>query len=303
MLPLAITLSFATCPTRNCAWGARATARAGRAALPTPAYRRSYFAAQLRGLRYHRFGAMLRELAPQKYRALPGQPTPEPLACFRELSRHIATLFPVYDSYETLAWDMPEDATPEELLHTLDDMGIPVEPMGFYDDGYHLREGASPALTLAYWYSSGWDTETKLDEFDALRPYADLEWLAGERALAKDFARPPRGRAWRAPWDGLGDLLAYVAHDTDHPFLNFTDTDELTNPAWNLGEIRSLTRAWELAEPVLKCIIALQKYVDAAPVRRLPQFAGLLRGDKFLRDKTSTPSPAPRSKTLAQIFA
>ncbi len=254
--------------------------------VPGPAY----FAAQLRGLRFHRFGAMLSALAPHKYQALPGQP-PAPLACYRALVEHCGALFPVYDSDLEMEFELGDQATPDEMdemLAALEANGIPVRLFGFYDDPDSLRDDqASPTEAVLYWYSNTEDEP--LTRYESLADYrpADLERRAGERRCARDFAKAPRGRAWRAPWVGLCDLVDYIGHNTGYGILDLTPNDEVPNPPWHLDEIRNLAHHWQGAKPIYERLLKLRQYIDAQPARRLPHLIGLLQGDAALREKLS----------------
>jgi hypothetical protein len=142
------------------------------------------------------------------------------------------------------------------------------------------------------------DGDGAFDRFESLRPYRDT--LTASRAATQPprraVARPPAGRQWRKPWHALGALLDYTVHNTGYIWLDVTRGDEYENPAWNLGEIRGLARAWEQAKPVWDDIHALIAHIDAAPARRLPQLSALLCEDKAMRLALSEPKPHAKKK-------
>ena len=93
----------------------------------------------------------------------------------------------------------------------------------------------------------GWDLELFLKRF--------------RRAGAETWAK------LSLPW-----VVRYVLHETGEAWLDYLDDEEtLTNPPWNINELRAHARAWKRARPGLDRVHTFIKYVQANPAKRLPQ--------------------------------
>lgn len=276
--------------------------------LPADAYRPTWFASRL-GEGGH-FADLLRALAPERWARVRRRGAADKLAFFHELLSYLGTLFPVYEPWLeeieewVLADDEEEDLTAEQMdervYDNLLDHGIPVRVQGF--DVYSAHYSAGSPATAAAWFMvhEPWHDE------------AGREWPAAlqkHRALLEPAARlrpgrkpaPPRGRAWAGAWEGLPDLVEWINGETGFLFLDLSGDDVDQNPWWYLEEIHGLAEQWRQAGPVLARIERLTSYVDARPRERLPLLAEALVGDPAALRKVT--QPAPRPKTLAEIFA
>jgi hypothetical protein len=110
----------------------------------------------------------------------------------------------------------------------------------------------------------------------------------------------PRGRRYKRPWDGLGDLFAWANGQTGYGFLDVADLEEAgySFPEWARDEILSLADQWRQAKPVLERALALRNYVKERPRERLPLLANALLGDPAALKAIT----APKTKRLAEVW-
>lgn len=216
------------------------------------------------------FRGLLRTLAPRKLAALADQ---SQWACYGALINHLGTLFPVDVYVVDWATELYEGG---ETWWT---WGIPLnwEGCDYYYDGVgntslavqliaRFKDGASASM----------DSKELTVHLDAIGPLL-------MQPLAPDLKKPPRGRQWRAPWQGLNDLWNWFNQNTGYGWLDVcayeaSETGD-EGPPWNLEEIRHCQQLWRECEPILKRIYALMHYIDAEPAKRLPLLAGALVGD------------------------
>ncbi len=239
------------------------------------------------------FGTLLVQLAPRTYA---GMRDKTPLGCFVALCNHLDTLFPVNSYGVEVAAEgvLMGDSTLQDIFA----WGIPVDVHGFDDGRDYGDPPSSPAdcVCLCFGSPSNFqqDSTTDYAVYSTLDDYR--EGLPAPRVVDPRKLKPPRGRKWLPPWDGLLDLFAYVHHATGYDMLDLTGDDlaemAAEMPPWNLDEIKSLAKSWAECKAILDRAEKLRQYIDAQPEERLPLLAGALAGDReALREITLAKSP------------
>lgn len=240
--------------------------------LPATAYRRTWFADRLkdaagRGV----FGRLLAQVAPRVYAQLRDR---HPFACYWALIAYVdACLFPLAPwIIDDIEFD-PDEGSEDDVLAALVDRGIVpgTEGVDPDDDGVD-----SPALALCLRLTTDAHALEVLDDFDL----ADL-WLTARPLSPRHRVRPPRGRVWRKPWQGLNDLFAWATSSSGNAFVDLSLTqvqESYSLDAWTLENVRVITRTWQRAKAILRRAAALRAFVDQAPAERLPLLAGALLG-------------------------
>ena len=217
------------------------------------------------------FRELLRALAPRKLAALEDQ---SQWGCYRELVAHLGTLFPVNDFSLDWAEELREEGS------AWWSWGIPVGWQGC--DYYYNGSDTGPlAIELIVRLHEGGSIDPKTVSKE-LAPHLDRMMPLLMQPLAK-FHRPPRGRVFRQPWNGLKDMWDWATQNTGYGLLDVSayEADESGDegPPWNLEEIRHCARMWRECEPIMNRAWALVRHIHEAPLERLPQLAGALVGD------------------------
>ena len=258
--------------------------------MPATAYRKTYFANALdEYCGAGKFRRLLAALAPQEHARVQRSPNRSAIDWLVVLVRHIHQhCFPLHGYFIAEVQDGDD-----ELAENYAQAGIPYDALGvnWFDD-----EIDSPALALCVEMSPDGESMT-FACLDAQRE-ALRYWMRDTTRVAPfehwGDLRPPRGRAWIEPWDAVAVLYKWAQSQTGNPWLDVSpliwNEDATLMPPWNLGEIRSLTRAWESAQPQYARALALMKHVDAKPAERLPLLAGAIRGDRATPSRISVPT-------------
>jgi hypothetical protein len=232
-------------------------------------------------------------------------------ALLRYLDEHCFPVF--YPEFED--WGDGPDFSP---LDAAWEMGIPVDVCGReYDDRFGSHHAAYSAVEWFFANKSGYEGShgQSLNNFPALKmlPIADL----ARQPLNASFDRLGRGWQWRAPWEGLRDLVNYCTAATGHSILDYSHMDINESggyyPRWSLGEIRAITAEWRRAKPKWERIMRLADYIDEQPLSRVPLMLRVLTGDADARASLSERKPArPRARrpvartrpnlTLVEVF-
>lgn len=254
--------------------------------MPETGYCRAWFGNELKKRAGELFfGGLLNALAPERYARMEGHGTLfQPYdwrSHYFDLLDYCMTLFPICD-YDF--WI--EDLSVQEVIWN----GIPVGCMGvealdggYYSD-YDLDDLESPAMALCISIGDGLPPE----EFKAaLGQYIGIlpGWLfePNRDHPIKITLKPPRGREWIEPWNGLPDLFEFANGMTGSSFLdysqNYAFSGEIRLPAWTVDEIKSLATLWEHSKPIYDRAMALEDYVNRRPDMMLPLLAGAIRGD------------------------
>jgi hypothetical protein len=131
---------------------------------------------------------------------------------------------------------------------------------------------------------------------------------AVERGLRPNFHKPPRGRQWREPWNGLGDLYNWVTGQTGSMILDYStaDVEEMGEyPRWEADEIRGWTADWRAHQSTWDRVTALRDMLRQGSLRErganLTTLALALAKDETTRRTLSLPRPGT-GPTLAQVF-
>lgn len=249
--------------------------------LPASAWRRTWLVSAARDfLPPVDFRALLREIAPARWRRMPAG-SRSMIGCYRELLRHLDARFPV----DPMAFEHIEEG-----LSNYGDMsiwwdGIPIDVCGVEEeDDYHAP---ATAVCVAYSVASSGGILGGLGANEAMAPFAGqfAEWFRpGNREIGvRTLESPGRGRSWVSPWDGLGALYAWATNNTGYGWLdasplNMYETDDW--PSWNADEIRAIDASWRECRPIYQRATRLQEHIDRNPNRNVPLLAGALRGDR-----------------------
>lgn len=195
------------------------------------------------------------------------------------------------------------------------------EAMGLYDTlpvapvGYGVEDAMPPALVvcglLRNWYvfsneyAAGADLLKKEKWLNEYAPRDEKKDDGWDNVHIKEPPRPPRGRAWRAPWGALHDTFHYAIMQTGNPFLDY-DTSSLDDSGWDvyprltLDEIHASEAQWKRAKPMLGAIQQLIDYIGTRP-ERMRLLADVLMQRRDALYQVTAPKPTTAG-TLAAVF-
>jgi hypothetical protein len=257
------------------------------------AYRRTWLARSLVELvedrQYRGFAELYRQLDPETFAR---HPKATPREWYMETLQYCADRFPIID---------PENfyAVQEEEYGPFG--YIPIEACGFdpYNDPFE-----SPSLAICIcirpWFDDpfGNDVKRGTKDFANLLRDARLPFGTNDKPRARPV-RPPRGREFVPPWDGLKTLYEMTYGHTGFDFLDNYEYFDMMPPMWNVEEIRALERQWAKAEPFARRAWALRNLVDDEPDKYARTLALALLGDKeTLRRITKPAHPTPLAEIL-----
>lgn len=254
-----------------------------------------WLSALLERTNHQEFGDLLRALSPRAYRRLRKKSTRH---CYIALISYLGNhKFPV--------WETAIDYMEEDAVDDNGDYGF-YEGIPFACQGIDPYDGPieSPAIALCWQMFNTTNGNFARESMECLQPYHDrlIDWLPVRQPETNGVAKLPIGRAFIKPWQAAGDLFRYANNATDNPFLDYSSLaqqEQMAYPAWNIDEVRGLTRAWKEAQPLIKRIDALQAHIDAQPAERLRQLSAIIRNDPVALKLASRPV---RLKTLADVF-
>lgn len=275
--------------------------------LPANAWRRTWLASAAREyLPPVDFRALLREIAPARWRRMPAAGR-SMIDCYRELLRDLDARFPV----DPMAFENFEAGIVEPGFTTLWWDGVPIQPCGLPEEDDY--SAPATAVCVAYAMSSagaaipglgiygerdrGENIRSNLASTEALAPFAGelAGWFSqGNRHIENGtLASPGRGRRWISPWDGLQDLYDWATHSTGYGWLDASPLDIYEGddwPAWNADEIRAIDASWRECQPAYQRAVLLQEHIDRDPNPNVPLLAGALRGDRDILSQLSRPA-------------
>jgi len=170
--------------------------------------------------------------------------------------------------------------------------GIPIELFGVDDE--MALEDTSPAMALGMAERHGVESVSYVP---ALRAFAKIvqplvaSWEAANagnsdpvvRVHVKAHPAPLLtldGWTWKKDWQAFPDWYRYCLSDTNLGFLDYSMYEDVSFPAWNMGEINTLTEEWKAARPVWDRITTFTAFVDMEPKARLPHLVKLIMGDQ-----------------------
>lgn len=293
---------------------------AGVFAAPAPLYRPTWVARTLAKEADNWFFInLLRQVAPERFAALPERSGAK---CFRALVEHCGMLFPfqpLNDSDVFKTWD----GQTITICTAARADGILVEYLGYEYADYH--NGSDLAAMVFLKIASNDGSELEGDNYDFFFDPPDEVDLKAElhqagawsdqlgtiwdRPLTGGCFKPPRGRAWIQPWDGLADYLAWLTRSTGSLILDYSCQDiadmEDGYPRWDAEEIASLANDWKMTAPrwarIDRFATHMAKAKGAERAQQLVIMAKLLTGDATAR-LLYCEKAAPRPRTLAEVF-
>ena len=269
-------------------------------ALPATALSRTWFADLLMndGLPYA-FRSILRTLTPDVYAALSDKSAIE---CYKAL----------------LGW-LAEDRLPLEVFATdaIDDFGhggewndgmfwepsIPCEVFGV---SYEEPEQNSAAKELLIYEHAKRTFEYSIVHFPSLARY--WEDIAKYDDDPQGYpTKPPRGRRWIEPWNGLPDLCAWMTSNTGIACLDYSWDDIHTGgtemPPWTVADIQSLVKLWQEAKAIMLRADALAAFIDERPIERLSLLRGLIRHNHKAIREITRPTTRVTERALIKVLA
>lgn len=279
--------------------------------LPAPALSRRWVASLLwsDGLPYT-FPYILHTLAPDVYAALQNHSMIE---CYKALLNWLDSndetgnrRLPInilwaqthIEDYEYLYRERggtSEDAWWESTIPLLT-FGVDIE---------NLTDQESQAKALIICEVTEYGNEYDLKAFPALVPYLDVIPNMDDCDIT-EFGKPPKGRKFIEPWDGLGNLCDWMASMTGHDILNLSDTDvwegAIEMPPWTVDDLRSLIDDWKDAQVVMNSANLLADFIDKHPRERLPLLQRVIHQDVKALESVTIPDPLA-NRTLIQVLA
>jgi len=278
--------------------------------LPPTAVRRSWLLQQA-DTRCNAFARLLAKLDPK----WPVEQAHGRLSAYYALLNYLdQRCFPVFFP-EFEDWSDEPNYTP---IDSAFELGIPVDVHGReFDDRFGSHLIAYAAVEWFFANKSDYEGSHARDfhNYPALNLLPITEFAS--RPLVADFHRLGRSWAWRAPWDGLRDLVDYCTASTGNSILDYSHMDINESggyyPRWSLGEIRGLTAEWRHGQPKWDRIDRLASYIDEQPLARVPLMLRVLTGDAdakseitFRKERKTRPRlPVVRTRpnlTLVEVF-
>lgn len=183
---------------------------------------------------------------------------------------------------------------------------VPVEVYGI--EWCDLWGQPAPILALCAMHVDREDDifSSFIDEIvtDSLAGYEDL--FGGEMdavEISLDAVKPPRGREWISPWDGVRDLWAYAHCSTGCGFLDYSEeyVAQYGSATWRVDEVLAYAEDWANGRDMWGRIVALREHVEEKrhESMRMRLLAGVLRGEKEALMRATRPK---RNAPLVEVM-